>query len=132
MSTSVNVEFVIAGEMFDLNTISNKLEIQPTEQWLKGDRVSNRNVTRQDTCWSYSLGEEESLDINNQLTTMIKILSLKKDILKDLKITFEIDYLILITIKIEDDVKPLISIKSQAIELMNYICAEFDIDMYIF
>lgn len=132
MSTSVNVEFVIVGEVFDLNTITKELEVQPTEQWVKGEKVSNRKVFREDTCWSYALGEEESLDINNQLTRIVDILKLKKNALKELKVRFDIEYLFLITIRIEDDVKPTISIKSPVIELMNDIGAELDVDMYIF
>ena len=132
MSTSVNVEFVIAGDMFDLNTISDKLDIQPTEKWVKGDKVSNKNIIRTHTCWSYGLGCETSLDINNQLTKMLDILKNKKIILKELKVLFEIEYLFLVTIKVEDDVKPIISIKLPFINLMNFIGAELDIDLYIF
>lgn len=132
MSTSINVEFVIIGEVFDLTIITNKLEIKPTEQWVKGERVSNRNIVRKDTCWSYGLGEEESLDINNQLKKMFDILKFKRNILKELKAIFKIEYLFLVTIKIENDVKPIISIKTPIIELMNDIGAELDVDMYIF
>ncbi|GMQ61386.1 DUF4279 domain-containing protein [Vallitalea maricola] len=132
MSTSINIEFVISGEVFDLNTITYKLELQPTEQWLKGDNIYNRNITRKDTCWTYSLGEVESLDVNDELSKIIEILLMKKHTLHEIKRIFDVDYLFLITVKIEDEVKPIISIKSQAIELMNYIGAEFDIDMYIY
>lgn len=132
MSTNVNVEFVITGDIFDINTITEKLEIQPTEQWIKGEKVPNRKVVRKDTCWSYGLGEEDSLDIYNQLSKIINILNPRRDVLRGLKETFELEYLFLVTINIENDVKPIISLKSPIIELMDDIGAEFDVDLYLF
>lgn len=36
MSTNVNVEFVITGELFNSKDITRLLSIQLTEQWIRG------------------------------------------------------------------------------------------------
>ncbi|MCK4261111.1 MAG: DUF4279 domain-containing protein [Halanaerobiales bacterium] len=132
MSTNANVEIVIVGEDFKLDIITNELDILPTEHWVKGEQVPNRNTVRKDTCWSYGLGSEETLNINIQLLKLVEILCPKKDILIRLKKMLQLEYLILVTINIENDVKPIIGIKSTVIELMNDIGAELDIDLYLF
>ncbi|GKX29619.1 hypothetical protein SH1V18_20990 [Vallitalea longa] len=130
MSTTVNAEFIIDGADFKPNIITNKLNIQPTEQYEKGDKVHNRNITRNSTCWTYSLGEEESIDINEQISKLIYILNDRNSILKWLNNKYNIDYLILVTIKVEDDIRPVMSIKAPVIKFLYDVGAELDIDMY--
>lgn len=132
MSTNVNVEFVITGELFNPKDMTQLLSIQPTEEWIKGDNVPNRKIVRKYTCWCYGVGAEESLDINNQLVKILGILNPRREILKGIRKEYDIEYLVLITIKVEDDIKPIMSIKLPIIEMMSYIGAEFDIDMYIY
>lgn len=134
MCTNIKTEFVITGENFDLDRITQELEIQPTEQWIKGEQIPNRNkkIVRVDTCWSYSLGEEVSLDMNNQLIKLLELLSPKKNKLLELKKMFNIEFLILVIINVENDNKPTISIKTPAVEFLHYINAELDVALYIF
>ncbi|WP_113675808.1 DUF4279 domain-containing protein [Vallitalea guaymasensis] len=132
MKTNVNVEFVIWGDFFDLNTISRELAIKPTEQWVKGTPVPNRPVTRDDTSWIYELGVESSYDINNQLSKMVNILSPKVDVLLYLKKLFNINYLLVVTVKVNNDIYPALSIKLPIIQLMNTIESGIDIDMYVY
>ncbi|MCG8538692.1 MAG: DUF4279 domain-containing protein [Clostridia bacterium] len=132
MNTNVNVEFVVTGELFNPKDITRLLNIQPTEEWVKGDNVPNRKIVRSYTCWCYGVGVEESFDINNQLVKILGMLNPRREILKEIKKDYDVEYLVLITIKIEDDMKPIMSIKLPIIEMMSDIGAEFDIDLYIY
>lgn len=57
---------------------------------------------------------------------------IEKTVSEKLKTLFEIEYLFLVIIKSEDDIRPIMSIKIPVIELIHSIGAELDIDMYIF
>ncbi|WP_432664493.1 DUF4279 domain-containing protein [Wukongibacter baidiensis] len=132
MDTNVNVEFVITGELFNPKHITQQLNIHPTVEWIKGDKAPNGKIARSYTCWCYGVGVEESIDINDQLVKILGILNPKRQILKEMKKEYDVEYLVLITIKIEDDIKPIMSIKSPIIEMMSDIDSEFDIDLYIY
>ena len=132
MKTNINVEFNIIGDYFDLDTISNKLNLNPTESWKKGEVVPNRKTVRRDTTWSYALGTKETIDLDEELTNLVNIFDSKREILKKLKLLFELEYLILITIKIENQETPAMTIRIPNINFINDIACELEFDTYVF
>lgn len=132
MITNVNVEFVISGDSFDLKKVSNMLNIKPTEQWVKDEKVPNRSVTREDTSWVYGLGAEHSYDIDIQLSKMVTMLRTKVNELLALKKMYTINYLLLVTVKVSEDIYPALSIQLPIIQLLNEIGSGIDIDMYVY
>lgn len=96
MKTNVNVEFVINGYEFNPNYITDELNLDPSEAWMKGDEVPNRkNVFRRDCCWSIESGYFESFDVSEQIDILLNKIENKKDILIDLKEKFELEYVML-------------------------------------
>lgn len=132
MKTNINVEFNIIGDYFDLDTISNKLNLNPTESWKKGEVVPNRKTVRRDTTWSYALRTKETIDLDEELTNLVNIFDSKREILKKLKLLFELEYLILITINIENQETPAMTIKIPNINFINDIACELEFDTYVF
>lgn len=130
--TNIKVDFVIIGEDFTNNDISNILEIRPTEYYSKGDKVKNKNLYRKETAWSVSTGYEPSLDINKQLSKLISLIENKKKNLIHLKQIHKVDYKFCIVIRIEQNQSPSVYLDSHTISFANEIQAEFDIDLYIF
>jgi hypothetical protein len=130
--TNVNAKFVIVGDSFDPKTITEKLGIEPHSFWIKGEDVPGRPIKRKDTNWEICTGYEESLYIMEQIEKLLVILQNKKDILRELKSLYTLDYFFLIVINIEDDEKPAIALSSDFIEFASEIKAEFEVDLYIF
>lgn len=130
--TNVMVEFIIIGEEFDPNFVTEKLNIEPDEFWVKGDAIKGRNIKRKDTTWSINTGYEESLDISEQLEKIINLINGKKNILKELKIEYNLEYVFGIVVNVEDNQKPSMYFNNMFIEFVNDIKAEFYIDLYIY
>lgn len=132
MKTNINIEFNIIGDYFDLDIVSNELNLNPTESWIKGEEVPNRRTVRKDTTWSYTLGTKETIDLDKELTNLVSVFDPKRKILKKIKVKFELEYQILITIKIENEETPAITIRIPNINFMNDICCKLEFDTYVF
>lgn len=130
--TNILVEFIIIGEEFPIDKISEQLSIKPTEYYNKGDKVNNRDIRRKETSWSISSGYEVSLDINNQLEKIVSLIKPKTDILKELKEQYQLEYKFCIVIRVEENQAPAIYLERDVIEFANDIKADFDFDLYIY
>lgn len=131
-TTNIMAEFVILGEYFSTSEITNRLKIQPTEYYSKGDRIRNRDMFRKESSWSLSTGYEPSLDINIQLAKLLTELENKQRDLVELKQKYNLEYKFFIVIKIEENQSPSIYLNKSTISFANEIEAEFDIDIYVF
>ncbi|WP_203362825.1 DUF4279 domain-containing protein [Bacillus sp. REN10] len=132
MATNVNAEFVIIGDIFDPNVVTQRLGIEPHGYWIKGEEVPKEPIKRKDTNWWIHTDYEHSFDIMCQLSKLINILQNKKNILKELKTTYDLDYLFLVVINVEEDEKPAIALDSSFITFASDIGAEFEVDLYIY
>lgn len=128
MKTNVNVEFNIVGDYFNPDVVTQILNLEPTDSYIKGDK--GRYTTRKETCWSIETGYYESFDISQQINLMLKTISEKKEILKKLRTQLDVEYLFMIVIKIEDNRGPAMIFESPIIEFANYIGAEIHVDYY--
>jgi hypothetical protein len=130
--TNIKAEFIISGDDFDPNVITRELSLLPTGQYIKGDKVENRNITRQECCWFLILDYEESYDVNDQLQKLIKILESREKKLIEIQTTYNLNYLFSLSIRIENNETPAMSLEHDTISFANRIKAEFDFDLYIY
>jgi len=79
-----------------------------------------------------STKEEHSFDINDQLNELIVLLEPKKDILVRIKKDFQVNFVFLILIKIENNEKPAIYFDTKTLNFINGINAEIEVDYYIY
>lgn len=130
-NSAVMVEFSIIGGCFPLSEITNKLQIEPTRAYSKGNSGKFNNI-RKETCWCIGTGYEESMDINDQLSKIINKIKDKKEILKGLKNQYNLMFKFFIVINIIDNDKPGIYLDQETIHFASELSASFDIDYYIF
>lgn len=129
--TNVMVKFSIVGEDFSLDEITKELNITPHQCWNKGDLVKGRPITRIETNWSINTGYEVSLDVNMQIRKIKDSLQSKVDILNKIKSRYNVEYLFIIVVKVENNEKPRMYFNTDFIEFVHSIGAEFYLDMYI-
>ena len=107
----------------------------------KGDiieRTNNPNLVStkirrwKETDWTLSTGYQESYDINNQLNTILKSLEGKTKELKQLKKKYDLEFLFMIVIQVENDEKPAMYLQKNIIGFASLIQAEIQFDLYIF
>ena len=130
IKTSVGIELVLTGDQFDLDVVTEILGIKPTIQWNKGDGISNRPIVRKDTTWSYSIGLQNSFDIEEQSKQFLSVFKDKLDQLKLLKRELYTDCLILYTVKVFNLETPIMSLSSDMINFASAINARIDFDLY--
>ena len=129
--TSVMVDFSILGDDFDPDIITEMLAIVPSTKYKKGE-INKRNIAWKENCWSIDTGYIETIDLKNLIKEIIAKLNVRKTVLIDLKKKFEINYLFIVVMKIEQKEKPVIDFDNEIISFLNDINAEITFDYYIF
>lgn len=131
-NTHAKAEFVIIlSNELNPEFVTERLNLMPTESWMKGDDIAGRDYKRKETCWSISTEYEESFDINDQLSKLITILQDKKDALLELKNQYDMQYIIEVVVRIRNEEAPAMYFERECITFINDIQAVIDIDLYV-
>lgn len=130
--TNVMVYFSLFGDEFSVDYVTDKLKIQPTSSYKKGDIIHNRSniLYRKETCWDYGTDYEESYDVNDQLQKIMQQLENKSSHINDLKKALSLECKFFIVIKIEGGETPALYLSMDFIKFASMIEAEIDIDLY--
>ncbi|MFE9077800.1 hypothetical protein COC58_13850 [Bacillus cereus] len=132
--------FSATGDIFPLEAITETLSIEPTRTYKKGDVVARRdnpnlvftkNLYRKETDWTLSTGYQESYDINNQLHVILKSLEEKTEQLKQLKKKYDLEFLFMVVIQVENNESPAMYLQKEIINFASSIHAEIHFDLYI-
>ena len=130
-NTNINVEFRIIGDKFDLFEITNLLDITPSKTWSIDDEVHQTGKKHTYTCWAFSTGNEETLDINTQLNKVYECFINKVDILVKLKEKYNLEYCIDIIVIVENNEEPAMYLEPDLLRFAANIGARIDFDLYI-
>lgn len=132
--------FNVTGDIFPVEAISDALNIEPTKTYKKGDvverldnpnLVSTKNLYRKRTDWTLSTGYQESYDINDQLHVILKSLEGKTEQLKQLKKKYDLQFLFMVVIQVENNESPAMYLQKEIINFASSIQAEIHFDLYI-
>ncbi|MED1610170.1 DUF4279 domain-containing protein [Bacillus paranthracis] len=133
--------FSITGDIFPVEAITDVLNIEPTRTYKKGDIVARRDNPnlvstkkpyRKETDWNLSTGYQESYDINNQLYVILKSLEEKTEPLKQLKKKYDLEFLFMVVIQIENNESPAMYLQKDILDFASSIQAEIHFDLYIY
>lgn len=128
----INVSFLLFSENLDPNVVTNYVNIIPTRSLKKGDPLtSDKHRSRKDGCWEISSGYQDSLDINDQLDAVCKILLPNKKLFKEVIQTNNLSAKFDIVIEINDGIAPGMSLQRKILTLANEFDAVFDFDLYV-
>lgn len=107
-NTRVMVYFSLYGDEFPHEYVSDKLKIQPTGSYRKGDLIPNRPTTvyRKETSWDLGTEYEKSFDVNEQLQKNMQQLQNKSSTINELKKAYSLECKFFIVIKIEEGAAP--------------------------
>lgn len=128
--TSVMVDFRATGDDFHPDIFTKRLMLSPTSQWEKGSMQRSKRPTTY-ACWAISTGYIPSLDIHNQLITIVDMLNDKVPTLIDLQRSHNAYYRIDVVIRIEQGQTPAAYIAPRIIAFANSLGATIDIDIYV-
>ncbi|HDR7256127.1 TPA: DUF4279 domain-containing protein, partial [Bacillus pacificus] len=124
--------FSITGDIFPVEAITDALNIEPTRTYKKGDIVARRDnpnlvsikkLYRKETDWNLSTGYQESYDINNQLHVILKSLEEKTEPLKQLKKKYDLEFLFMVVIQIENNESPAMYLQKDILDFASSIQA---------
>lgn len=133
--------FSITGDIFPVEAITDALNIEPTRTYKKSDIVARRDnpnlvstktLYRKETNWALSTGYQESYDINNQLYVILKSLEEKTEPLKQLKKKYDLEFLFMVVIQIENNESPAMYLQKDILDFASSIQAEIHFDLNIY
>ncbi|MTH55343.1 DUF4279 domain-containing protein [Bacillus mangrovi] len=130
--TQVMVNFSLYGDVFPLDYVTDKLGLQPTHSYNKGDLIPNYSTAlyKKETSWDLETGYEESLNTEIQLQRILKSLLNKSSSIIELKNMYSLDCKFSIVIIVEEGETPAFYLSKEFIKFASLIEAEIDIDLY--
>ncbi|NDJ59337.1 DUF4279 domain-containing protein [Enterobacteriaceae bacterium 4M9] len=130
--TTVMAYFSIYGDIFEPEDVTHRLGIVPTEVKVKGIVPDGKKRPSIETSWKISTKDEESMDLNTQLSRIVELLESKVDELCDIKLSLSVNFTFSFIVKIENGEKPAMNFPPEKLKFIGDIGAEIDIDLYIY
>ena len=129
------VYFALKGDNFDSKEITNRLNIEPTESWQKGN-VGKYNPSLKNSAWilSTEIGKEY-IDIEKLINEVLSKLDNKIDIINELKNEFDLISVLEIVLDIDTNPKettPALCHDLKTIEFLFRTNTTIDVDIYRF
>ncbi len=129
------VYFALTGDNFDPKIITDRIGIEPTDSWRKGDN-GKYNPSLYNSCWQLSTDRgKEYIEVDKLVEEIISRLNDKIDIINQLKDEFQLDSVIEIVLYIDtnpDQSTPAIGHDLNTIEFLYRTKTKTDIDIYRF
>jgi len=129
--SKVKATFAIYGDDFNINFISETLNLSPSKTRVNGVIPQGGKNPSPITSWALSTEYEDSYDVMDQMNGLVSILKEKTLELIRIKKTYDIKYIFTFSIKIEDGKAPGFYLDGDIISFLNEIDAAVDLDMYI-
>ncbi|MDE6603737.1 MAG: DUF4279 domain-containing protein [Lachnospiraceae bacterium] len=129
--TNIRASLRILGEYFDVQKITDALEVAPSCTWNKGEFIRDSGKKRTYTAWIYKTEIIETLDINASVKQIGELFYSKVDNLVGLRKQYELDISIDFVIVIKNEEPPAIYFEPDFIRFAAKIGAQFDVDTYI-
>ena len=129
--TAVMAEFSLEGVNLPPEVVTEKLGLEPTTIWRKGDvsKLSRKRylVSR----WQFGTGYMESLAVEDQLRKLIDVFGSKVETINQLSKEWEAEVFVNIAIEIEDKESPSVYLDRETIEFIHKSGAVVDIDIIV-
>ena len=129
------VYFALKGDSFDTVEVTNRLGINPTDSWRKGDKGFYKS-TVEFAMWRLSTDKgKEYIQIDNLVDEIVSQLYDKIEIINDLKKQFKLDSVLEIVLYIDtnkDNSTPALGHDLKTIEFLYRTSTTTDIDIYRF
>lgn len=129
--TYMRASLRIMGDDFDVQKITDALEVKPGRVWNTGDPIGNSGKRHTETAWIYSTENTEGLDINILVNQIAEVFYAKADKIAALKKQYDLYISIDFMIAIKNEEPPAIYFESEFVKFAAKIGAEFDIDTYV-
>lgn len=129
------VYFALKGDDFNPQDITNRLGLEPTASWRKGDE-GKYNPSLKYACWEISTNREKyTFDINLLIHEIIAKLKDKMDVIRDLKREYDLCSVLEIVMYVDvnpDELTPILGHDFDTIEFLYHTKTTTDVDIYTF
>ena len=121
----------IIGDNYDVQEITDALNIEPHRTRVKGDLIRNTGKRYKYTTWIYGTDTIESFFIDELAEKIQKLFMPKADKIIELKEKYDLGIAIEFVIIIENKEPPSICFTPEFLAFAAKIGASFDLDMYV-
>lgn len=130
-----HVYFTLKGDNFDPKIVTERIGIEATESWKKGEK-GKYNPKLEFSCWKFSTSKEkESIEIEKLVNEIVEELFDKIEIINELKNQFQLDSTLEIVLDIDinpENPTPVLGHELKTIEFLYKTKTKADIDIYRF
>lgn len=129
----VRVYLDLTGDDFDVNKITECLNVEPNKVHVKGKTLRMDNTLMTFSSWKFGVYDPvPSYDINEHLYYLLETFQNKSDQILFLKEKYNLKATVCICIEILGTQSPAIYFEKDILNFIHSIQAEIDIDLYAF
>ena len=130
IKTTVRAYIVLVGDDYDVNHVTQELNIMPT--WTNDkDEILRHGRKRGYMEWAIDTGDEPSLDNEIQLNKILLPIRNKADIMCNLSELYNANWYIRLVVYIENGETPAMSFSEENVNFIASINASISIDAYV-
>ncbi|MCL2018393.1 MAG: DUF4279 domain-containing protein [Oscillospiraceae bacterium] len=130
IKTTVRAYIVLVGDDYDVNHVTQELNIMPT--WTNDkDEILRHGRKRGYMEWAIDTGDEPSLDNEIQLNKILLPIRNKADIMCNLSELYNANWYIIFVVRIENGDTPSMYLSKENIKFISSINASIDFDVYV-
>ena len=139
----ISASFVIEGKELNLELITKKLEINPSQtrtipKWPDKTVVPDcetedlEDVLSSKTYWILKTEPTRSLAISDEIEKLLTVLIYKEIAINELRLKYNLKTFIGVSVHMEGENNPELYLSGEIIQFMATINAEFGIDLYVY
>lgn len=121
----------IMGDYFDVQEVTDVLEVKPSRVWNRGEPIRNSGKEHTETAWIYNTENVEGLDTDILINHIMELFYAKADKIAALKKKYDLYVSIDFMIAIKNEEPLAIYFESEFVKFAAKIGAELDIDTYV-
>ncbi|SHF95253.1 DUF4279 domain-containing protein [Ornithinibacillus halophilus] len=138
--SKIRIYLSIYGDEFPLDEITEKLEIQPSKTYKKGEEIipphgrPNPYYKRyyQETCWEYDMDYVESIDLEEQMDLFVRRFYSKIYIINELREKYNLKSHIQVVLEVENGEMPVLTLNKKILSFAHLIKSEYiGFDTYV-
>ena len=133
MNCNIKLRLAVFGDTFDLNELTNLVNLKPTNTYLKGDIIEGytKVVKRKESSWSYSIKPLETLYFSEYANELLEKFEEKVLLIREFSRNNDLMVKLFIVLEMSEDQTPAFYMDRRFLKFVNDLNAEMDVDMYI-
>lgn len=130
MVPEVGVAFLLLGENISPEQVTNRVGLQPTRAWRRGDSVQETLLKRREDGWLLGLPRKNTIEFEEELCALLDKIEPQRNAIAEACKNLNLKSLISCVVYVSDET-PILGLSNETMNRMASLGADFDLDLIL-